>query len=671
MTGDQSWHEANGAFLAAALRWLRACLERCADAQSTAGRAGRGSGPVSDETVSDREVRLAAEAMELAAGCDPPPALFALARGLGLSRFERDVLLLCAAMELDTRTPALCAAASGDPHKPYPTFALAMMAFDQPAWEALSPRRPLRYWKLLEVAQGPPQPLTGSLLRIDERIASYIKGLNELDDRVLPLLVPANEPLDGVLAPSQGQAVDRIVRALSARGLEPVVELVGPDPGTKRIIAGCAARGAGLHLLRLSAELLPLHLAEIDALGRLCHREAQLLPIMFCLEADDVDGAGGERVTAVRHFLARCAAPLVLSAREPWTGVGRPIVSFEVEKPTRLEQAQIWRGVLDAGEGQLADLLSSHFSLDAQSIKQIGASLEETAGARAHEIWTRCRQRVRPRLDSLAQRIRSAATWDDLVLPDEQMQLLRQIAAQVTHRTQVYEQWELGTRVQRGLGISALFAGESGTGKTLAAEVLANHLDLNLYRIDLSSVINKYIGETEKNLRRLFDAAEDGGCILFFDEADALFGKRTEVKDSHDRFANIEINYLLQRMEAYRGLAILATNLRNTLDAAFVRRLRFIVSFPFPSLADRGRLWARVFPERAPVAPLDHGRLARLGLTGAAIRNVAVNAAFLAAGERTAIDMGHVLRAAKSEFAKLERPINVAEFNWQPAEAVR
>jgi SpoVK/Ycf46/Vps4 family AAA+-type ATPase len=218
--------------------------------------------------------------------------------------------------------------------------------------------------------------------------------------------------------------------------------------------------------------------------------------------------------------------------------------------------------------------------------------------------------------------------------------------------------------MNRGLGISALFAGESGTGKTMAAEVLANDLRLNLYRIDLSSVVSKYIGETEKNLRRLFDAAEGGGAILFFDEADALFGKRSEVKDSHDRYANIEINYLLQRMEAYRGLAILTTNLKSALDTAFVRRLRFIVNFPFPGTAQRKVIWERSFPTATPIQDLDFERLAKLNLTGGSIHNVALNAAFLAAQAGGPVTMRHALDAARTEFRKLDRPINEADFAW-------
>jgi SpoVK/Ycf46/Vps4 family AAA+-type ATPase len=221
------------------------------------------------------------------------------------------------------------------------------------------------------------------------------------------------------------------------------------------------------------------------------------------------------------------------------------------------------------------------------------------------------------------------------------------------------------------LGISALFAGESGTGKTMAAEVIANDLRLNLYRIDLSAVVSKYIGETEKNLRRLFDAAEDGGAILFFDEADALFGKRSEVKDSHDRYANIEINYLLQRLESYSGLAILATNLKHALDPAFMRRLRFILNFPFPGLKERQRIWQKAFPPATPTQDLDFEHLARLNLAGGNIHSVVLNAAFLAAQAATPVTMPIVLSSARMEYRKLDRPINEADFRWSSSEALR
>jgi SpoVK/Ycf46/Vps4 family AAA+-type ATPase len=225
----------------------------------------------------------------------------------------------------------------------------------------------------------------------------------------------------------------------------------------------------------------------------------------------------------------------------------------------------------------------------------------------------------------------------------------------------VHDAWGFAGQSNRGLGISALFAGSSGTGKTMSAEVLAGALELDLYRIDLSSVVSKYIGETEKNLRRIFDAADGGGVILLFDEADALFGKRSEVKDSHDRYANIEVSYLLQRMESYRGLAILTTNMRSALDVAFMRRIRFIVQFPFPDAAQRAQIWRKVFPRDTPTLGLDVERLAQLSVAGGSIRNVALNAAFLAADTNEPVGMSHVLRAARSEYAKLEKALTDTE----------
>jgi SpoVK/Ycf46/Vps4 family AAA+-type ATPase len=297
-------------------------------------------------------------------------------------------------------------------------------------------------------------------------------------------------------------------------------------------------------------------------------------------------------------------------------------------------------------------------SAAAQAISQAASTPETDAAAAA---WQTCRARCRTRLDGLAQRLGPAANWGDLVLPEPQMETLRQIAIHVRQRTTVYETWGFAAKSSRGLGIAALFAGPSGTGKTMAAEVLAADLRLDLYRIDLASVVSKYIGETEKNLRRVFDAAEESGSILLFDEADALFGKRSEVKDSHDRYANIEVSYLLQRIEAYRGLAILTTNLKSSLDLAFLRRLRFVIQFPFPDAPQRAEIWRRTFPPSTPLERLDYLKLANLNVPGGNIRNIALNAAFLAAESGQPVRMTHLREAAKSEYAKLERPLTETE----------
>jgi SpoVK/Ycf46/Vps4 family AAA+-type ATPase len=268
---------------------------------------------------------------------------------------------------------------------------------------------------------------------------------------------------------------------------------------------------------------------------------------------------------------------------------------------------------------------------------------------------------ARPRLDDVARRIEPQAGWNDLVVQPETRTTLEALAGHVRHRAQVYDHWGFGERSNRGLGTGALFAGPSGTGKTLAAEILAREASLDLYHIDLSQIVNKYVGETEKNLRRVFDAAEDSGAVLLFDEADSLFGKRGDVEKGTDRYANIEVSYLLQRMEAYRGVAILTTNQREAIDNAFLRRLRFVVAFTFPDASLRAELWQRAFPRAAPLANVDTNRLARLQLAGGNIRNIAVNAAFLAAERAEAISMRHVLTASRAEFLKIERPFPEAE----------
>jgi len=411
-------------------------------------------------------------------------------------------------------------------------------------------------------------------------------------------------------------------------------------------------------------------------LARLWQRESRLLPLALYFDAEELGGTEMERSGPLSRFLSHSDGIFFVGIREFTPRLGRAHQAVDIAKPDAVEQQSAWAAALGPDAAHSPAQLAAQFNLNLPSIEILAglAHAQAKDGARsvAGAAWDACRISERPRLDSLAQRLEPKMTWDDLVLPKAEADLLHQIAAQAAQRNTVYHEWGFDRKMNRGFGISALFAGESGTGKTMAAEVIANELRLNLYRIDLSQVVNKYIGETEKNLRRLFDAAEDGGAILFFDEADALFGKRSEVKDSHDRYANIEINYLLQRMESYRGLAILATNLKTALDQAFIRRLRFIVNFQFPTAADRRRLWSKAFMQheadkKLPVPPLgqlDYDRLAALNLTGGHIHNVALNAAFMAAHRGTPVTMPLVLEAARAEFRKLDRPINEAEFKW-------
>jgi len=614
-----------------------------------------------------------------------PWALDMLGERLGLSQFEQNLLLFAAAPELDTRIGSLCARAHDDPQKAFPTFALAITLFDEAAWDALSPERPLRYWRLIDIHQPAGQPLTASAIRADERIVSYLKGLNFLDDRLAPFFSPLElAATSASLSETQEKQADLILRGwqtAAVTGPLPAVQLAGADPMSKQLVAYQVASRLKRRLHRLNAETLPSNVGELELLARLWQRESRLLPLALYFDAEEINGTELERSGPLSRFLTRSEGIFFIGLREFSPRLGRAQQSVDITKPNSDEQQAAWTAILGKTEENSAAQIAAQFNLNLPSIEILAASAQtqarENAQSLAHAAWEVCRTSERPRLDTLAQRLDPKMGWDDLVLPKLETDLLKQIAAQAKQRKQVYHDWGFDRKMNRGFGISALFAGESGTGKTMAAEVIANDLKLNLYRIDLSQVVNKYIGETEKNLRRLFDAAEDGGAILFFDEADALFGKRSEVKDSHDRYANIEINYLLQRMESYRGLAILATNLKNSLDAAFIRRLRFIVNFHFPTVADRRRLWTKAFMQHEvekklpapPLGPLDYDRLAALNLTGGHIHNVALNATFMAAARATPdaparVTMPVILEAARVEFRKLDRPINETEFKW-------
>jgi Pyruvate/2-oxoacid:ferredoxin oxidoreductase gamma subunit len=650
-----NWFDLNQQYLSAALEGVRARLESHANGQNSTEQAVNADLP----DFSD-------------AHQPAPPALVTLCNLFSLSPFEREVLLLCAGLELDSRFPALCAAAQNDPVKPFPTFSLALALFPDSHWSALSPAGPLRYWRLIEAGNG--SGSTHNPLRIDERILHYLTGTSYLDERLVGYTKPV--ALNGELVPSHDQIAGHIAALWSQRSSQsqlPVIQLCGSEVAGKRNIAAAACARLGMNLNLLPAYAIPSNPFENESLRRLWEREAVLGVSGLLLDCDDLGELDPNQNASIQRWIEAADYPLIVCSLERRPMGVKPLITFEVGKPTTSEQQQLWQSALGPAVAQLnghVEALVSHFSLDSLSIQRIADETlrvsESTPGQLALSLWKACSNHVNPRLGELAQRIEPRASWDDLVLPEAQSTILHDIARQIRQRLKVYETWGFASKSARGLGISALFAGVSGTGKTMAAEVLADELRLELYRIDLSQVISKYIGETEKNLRRVFDAAEGSSTILLFDEADALFGKRSEVKDSHDRYANVEISYLLQRMEAYRGLAILTTNMRDALDQAFLRRIRFVIQFPFPDEVLRAEIWRRIFPEQTPTEDLDISRLARLNVTGGNIRNIALYAAFLAADAGQPVRMSHLLQAARAEFAKLEKPLTAAEIGgWE------
>jgi len=640
------WTEANQRYLTAALGVVRETLQRHA--------------------AEDHEAeRVAQAALESATAAMPsPPALDILCARFALSPFERDILLLCAGVELDSRFAALCARAQGDPSRAYPTFSLALAALPSAHWTALTPAAALRRWRMIEVGSG--SVLTTSPLRIDERILHYLAGVQHLDERLAGLVEHIHETSE--LAPSH-QTLAASVAAAWSQTREgsplPVVQLCGNEEADLRGIAVSACATLGLRAGVMAASSLPTASTDLDGFIRLWGREAILSNLALLIECNDLDPSDAVRNAAITRLMDALSSPLIVSSSERRRVRNGAVVTFDVRKPAASEQRDLWHQALSTLPTPLngeIDALASQFDL---SLPKLQAARALATASQTSDLgtalWDACRMQARPRLDDLAQRIEPAATWDDLILPETQLRPLHEIALHVRQRRTVYETWGFSSLGNRGLGISALFAGVSGTGKTMAAEVLANELRLDLYRVDLSAVVSKYIGETEKNLRRVFEAAEEGGAILLFDEADALFGKRSEVKDSHDRYANIEVSYLLQRMEAYRGLAILTTNLKNALDTAFLRRIRFIVHFPFPDASQRAEIWRRIFPPQTPRENLDAAKLSRLNVPGGHIRNIALTAAFFAADAKEPVRMSHLLRAAQGEYAKLEKSLTDGE----------
>jgi hypothetical protein len=642
-----AWLEANQQALDRALSRIRRALSIHA--------ARRGQPPEISGTVSADER-------------DPEPeALVALARTFQLSPFERDLLLFVAGPELDGSMAELYAAAHGDPRAAYPTLGLALAALPNAHWSATASTAPLRRWRMIDVASA--HTMLAAPLRIDERILQYLTGTPHTDERLASYVL--NVTPSGTLAPSHEELVDRVVAAWTghlAHTSRPVIQLTGDDDDAKLEIVWRAAAAAGLRVNALDGALLPTSVTELNTIERLWTREGALTGSVLLLDCEELDTVEGARATPAIRLAERCSGLLVITSPESRRLARRASVGIDVLRPPPSEQRAMWTqalGPLAHRLGDRVDALISQFNLGAyQIVRAVDQALStnpETPEALRGAIWNTVRTQSRRGLDELAQRIETKARFDDLVLPPGARAILGDVVSHVRQRAKVYEQWGFGDVGERGLGVSALFSGGSGTGKTLAAEVVANELSLDLYRIDLSAVVSKYIGETEKNLSRIFHAAESGGAILLFDEADALFGKRSEVKDAHDRHANIEVSYLLQRMESYRGLSILTTNFKSALDGAFMRRIRFVVHFPFPDHALREAIWRRVFPRRAPLGALDFRRLAQLNVTGGHIRSIALKAAFIAADGDTPVEMQHVLRAATSEYAKLERTLTESE----------
>ncbi|MFD3758099.1 ATP-binding protein [Streptomyces sp. NPDC058622] len=613
------WEEANRDHLVAELAVLRLLLRP--DSTEADRREA-------DEALSESRLRLAGDS-----------ALDQMARGFGLTRFERSLLLLAAGPEFVGAVAGELLSACGAPHL---SFSAALRVLPEAHWSAMTPSAPLRHWNLVQLLD--PTSLTRSPLAVDERVLHHLAGAGQLDPELAEVSrsVPAHPQLP---APMR-HAAEAIAHALSRRR---AVVVCGPQRANLRTVTAAAAASQGLRLLLVAAADLPSGAGERQRILRSMERETVLAN---CAWAVDLEHAERAECHAIARAASALDAPVALLSDGGTGAPGEGLPSVRIERLEPADRRELLRSALDRAGAPVAgaDDTAGIFDLPVDAVE--AAARDVASGV---PLWHACRERARPSFAGFAEVCRPKATWDDLVLPPGQSEQLRALAASMRHRTTVLNDWGFADRSARGLGTTALFTGPSGTGKTLAAEVLAGDLELDLVHIDLSQVVNKYIGETEKNLSRVFAAAEDSAAVLLFDEADALFGRRTEVRDSHDRYANLEIGYLLQRLESFRGLAILTTNARSAMDQAFTRRLHTVVNFPHPHPAMREALWRKAFPPHTPVEGLDLPGLAAMDLTGGAIAAVALSAAYLAAAAHSPVTSEHVRAATRWELAKSGR----------------
>ena len=626
-----------------------------------------------------------------------------LVQAFGLSRFEIDVLLLCIAPSVDLRYERIYGYLQDDVTKKRPTVNLALDLLAEPGIGRLSllavfnRDAPLVRHRLIELvppADGAPTsgeeaPLLAHTLQIDEGLLSWLMGSYRPHAMLIGYLSYTRAPdtiPDAFVNPEITQAL--------VQGTEPAIYLFhGPDEDLKRGAAALLAQSTGQPLLMVDlAGLTEKRKIDPQRAVQTVLRDARLLDAIPVLGGWDVCLVNDTTPPALLHELSAFPGPIVLAGQRLWHPQGSPrsrrLLQVAFPVPAYPQRRLLWRHFAGFGEAESSldaalDALAGQFALSSGQIRDavatardyavahgIGAQkgvADDAAGGEATTssgaalsaewLFAAARAHSNPRLAQLASKITPRYSWEDIVLPEDQLALLHEIIDTVRGRPQVLDVWGLGAKLTSSRGVTLLFSGPPGTGKTMAAQIIAGALGLDIYRIDLSTIVSKYIGETEKNIERIFREAEQSNAILFFDEADALFGKRSEVRDSHDRYANIEVSYLLQRMEAYDGITILATNLRGNLDEAFTRRLQFAVSFPFPESEDRLLIWQTLFPPDIPRTPdIDLAYLAeRFRLAGGNIRNIIVSAAYLAAADGDSIAMSHLLHGTRRELQKMGR----------------
>jgi hypothetical protein len=600
-----------------------------------------------------------------------------LGNQFGLPPFELNVLLVALAPEIDPHYEAVFGYLQDDVTRRRPSVDL-MLNLLHDGQDGLSKRAlfaasaPLIRNRLIRLSGDEWTPLARREIFVDTRIAAFLFGDNSFGARLARFA-------ELIRSARNAKQIDPGLAGLAGgmRGVSPaVLYFEGADRDSRRNAAIALSGEMNRPLLAADTDRAlrywPYPSAEFEEWLCDLEREAVLQDAVVYQEGfDSLEEPAREMV--LRALPAR--GMTILSGQREWRPAAARIngvVSIRFEKPGWHERRQLWQSALrEEGlypDGPALDRLAECFRFNESQVEDAALTAARIASCQRQplsvgHVFGAARSRSSGALGSLARKVVASHVWRDIVLPPEAIEQLYEICRRVTLRHRVLGEWGFASKLSGGKGVNALFHGHSGTGKTLAAEVIANELGLDLYKIELAGVVSKYIGETEKNLDRIFAAAEDANVILLFDEADALFGKRSEVRDSHDRYANLEVSYLLQKMEQYEGIAILATNLRQNLDNAFLRRLAFTVVFPFPDESDRRRIWEGIWPKQIPLAPdVDASWLAaRYLLSGGNIRNVAVAAAFRAAAGPGMVTLEHVIEAVRGEFLKMGKVLTPAE----------
>lgn len=628
----------------------------------------------------------------------------------GLSSFDLDVMLIALAPEIDLDYGRLYAYLQDNVSRRWPSVDLVLNLLCKSPDDKIacrtrfSPQAPLLNHQLLKISadrEGDTVPLLAHYLQLDGQIIRFLLGEQTLDPRLSSFSQLHQPEIYGcTLLPDElVRPLHNLIKAALDDHQPLRIYLQGPSSTQALNVAECITAKADSPLLVVDlAKTLQADLAYSWLPTVIC-REAWLQDaILFLSNAEPLlNNDNRDNFEVFTAALAAFAGVVIIAGNEPWrpseqTTLG--MITIPLTMPGFEERAQTWRAHLTAACIWLDDddiaRLAGRFQLDSRQIAEAAAAalnqrrLTDAATDGAYqtslptltELSHAARAQSGHDLVQLSRKITPIYEWQDIILPEDTRAQLREMCQRVDWGHRVLDDWGFKQKLSQGKGLNALFVGPSGTGKTMAAEIMANELSLDLYKIDLSGVVSKYIGETEKNLDRVFQAAQRANAILFFDEADALFGKRSEVRDSHDRYANIEISYLLQKMEEHDGITILATNLRQNLDEAFVRRVAFTVHFPFPNDESRLRIWQSVWPNEKLLADdVDLAYLAQnFRLSGGNIRNVALAAAFLAANSTEtahgAITLAHILCAIRREYQKMGKVLTNEELTPYRLESV-